>query len=240
MVLPATVQGAVDARPLWQRETPVGRDRRTQLSPEQIAHTAFAVAEVESLQAVSIKRIATRLGIPAPRLQGYLADRSELLDLMVDVALGEIDFGDGSGDWHARLQQLARVTRGAVARHPWLSGLLGLRAPSGPNGLEFTEQALRAVDGLGLDIATMARCVDAVLTFVCGSVRPTGVSGPGASRSAAPALAAYLAEAVSPESFPALHRLLDEGASMSGDESFEAGLAYLLDGMALMIEQRRA
>lgn len=219
---------------VWERRLPMSRDRTSVLTRHEVAAAAFAVAETENLQAVSIKRVAGRLGIPAVRLQNYLADRSELLDLMVDEALGEIDIDSvlDSASWQVQLWQIAHAVRAGVQRRPWLSGLLGLRAPSGPNGLRFTERMLAATSGLGVDIASAAHCVQAVLSYVCGSVRPDAVSAPTGQASPA-ALAAYLATQVTPDRFPMISKLFDNAAAITGDEAFDTGLTYLLAGMAV-------
>jgi AcrR family transcriptional regulator len=212
----------------------MSRDRSSLLTRREIAAAAFAVAEAENLQSVSIKRVAGRLGIPALRLEGYLADRSELLDLMVDEALGEVEVAGipETADWRSQLWQIASALRGAVQRRPWLSGLLGLRAPSGPNGLRFTERCLQAMAFLGPDIATAAQCVESVIVFVCGSVRPDSVAVPSRPRTAPAALAAYLAAEVTPETYPRLAQLLSSPSALSSDDAFAAGLTYLLSGMA--------
>jgi AcrR family transcriptional regulator len=221
-------------RTLWERRPPMSRDRSSLLTRREIAAAAFAVAEAENLQAVSIKRVAGRLGIPAIRLEGYLADRAELLDLMVDEALGEVEIAGipETADWRSQLWQIATALRGAVQRRPWLSGLLGLRPPSGPNGLRFTERCLQAMAFLGTDIGTAAQCVESVIVFVCGSVRPGAVAVPVRRPNAPAALAAYLAAEVTPQAYPRLSQLLANPSALSPDEAFAAGLTYLLSGMA--------
>lgn len=219
---------------VWERRTPVSRDRSRALTRDEVARAGFEVAETENLPAVSIKRIAGRLGIPAVRLENYLLDRSELLDVMVDEALGEIDLDlpDEGDDWQGQMWRLAHATREVVRSHPWLAGLLGLRAASGPNGLRFTEHALSVMNSVGLDMAETAQCVEAVLAYVCGSVRPQSLADSAQSRTSPVALATYLNEQLSPESFPMLSRLLGESATMTGADAFDAGLSYLLTGIA--------
>jgi AcrR family transcriptional regulator len=227
---------------LWQRQPPMSRDRTTVVTRREIAAAAFAVAEAENLQAVTVKRIAGRLGLPAPRLEGYFADRTELLDLMVDEALGEAEVASVAAgqDWRVQLWQIAHALRALVQRRPWLAGLLGLRAPSGPNGLRFTERCLEAVVGLGEDIATAALCVEAVIVYVSGSVRPEAARGVPSGRTAPGAIAEYLAEEVSPETYPMLAQLLARPSGLTADEVFDTGLTYLLNGMATDRRELRA
>ncbi|SHF80689.1 transcriptional regulator, TetR family [Jatrophihabitans endophyticus] len=217
---------------LWDRQPPRSRDRSSVLTREEIAAAAFAVAEVESLPAVSVKRVAGRLGIPGVRLQHYLTDRAELLDLMVDVALGEVERWNENADWPVQLWQLAHAVRETVRRRPWLSGLLGLRAPSGPNGLRFSERTIAAMNSAGVDVHTAARCLETVLVYVCGSVRPEAVSATARGGAGAADVASYLAAQLTEDSFPLLTRLVANPSALTPDEVFDTGLGYLLGGMA--------
>lgn len=218
--------------PLWERPEPLSRDRSSHLTREEIAAAAFAIAENENLAAVSVKRVAGRLGLPAARLQNYLADRGDLLDLMVEIALGEVAVVSESLAWQVQVWHLAHAIRDEVRRRPWLAGLLGLRAASGPNGLRFTERCLRATIGADVDVSTAAQCVETMLTFVCSSVRP----GPSATAVATPDRAAdtarYLAGQISADTFPLLAQLIQHPTSMTADELFDAGLSWMLAGMA--------
>lgn len=231
--LPATSQ-------LWERPLPVSRDRSATLSREELAHTAFAIAEAENLSAVSVKRVASKLGVPAARLEQYLPARDDLLDLMLEVALSEIETGQqpvADPDWRAGLRAIALATHVAAERHPWLAELIGARPPSGPNGLRYLEHALGVVCGSGADVLTAANCVNAVLAFVSGSVRTQPVRK---INGAARRNAEYLNHAVAAPEYPYLADLFSHAAAVTSENSFEQGLDYLLDGIARRIQSSAA
>src|SRR5581483_7472608 len=142
---------------IWERAEPAGRGATPPPSREQIVAAAFEIADKEGLHAVSVKRVASKLRIPAPRLEAYLVSREDLLDLMLDGAFGEIEPADEGADWRSRLRAVAHATQVTAQRHPWLRLLAGTRTPCGPNGLRHSERALAAVDGIGLDASTMTQ-----------------------------------------------------------------------------------
>lgn len=232
---PTSPPRSVSTTLLWERPLPISRDRSARLTREEVAHAGFAIAETENLQAVSPKRVASRLGVPATRLETYLASRDDLLDLMLDIAFGEIDMPaarstDDAADWRTELTEIALATHATARRHPWLVQLIGTRPPTGPNGLRYTERMLAAVGGVGLDISTMAECVNAMLAFVCGYAQIE----PGQSRATnghGHQDAQYLAEVVAGPGYPNLARLFTEAANLTSEDAFSSGLTYLLDGI---------
>ncbi|MBV9593736.1 MAG: TetR/AcrR family transcriptional regulator C-terminal domain-containing protein [Actinobacteria bacterium] len=219
---------------VWQRALSVYPGRPTPTATE-IAVKGFEVADAEGLAAVSVKRVAGRLGLPATRLASYLLDQDDLLDLMLDAAIGEVDLStDRELPWDVQLTALAVATRALVTKHAWLATLLVSRPLAGPNGLAYTERALAALSPLDADVVTKAKCVNSVLALVCGYVRGEASSRHravnGAGRGAA--LAAYLTSTVDDERYPNLAILFAQPGELSSDAAFADGLADLLRGIA--------
>jgi AcrR family transcriptional regulator len=127
---------------IWLRPGPEpGVGRPPELSGEQI--TTVAVADAEGLVAVTMRRVAAELGTGAASLYRHVATRDDLVDLMVDRALGELDPIPHTGDWRADVvaAHLARLR--CLRRRPWvLDGILS-RPPIGPNSLRMIEETLR-------------------------------------------------------------------------------------------------
>ena len=89
-------------------------------SRDEITAAAVAIADREGLDAVSMRRVAARLGTGAASLYRYLESREDLLDI------GEQE-------------------RAIMRRHPWLPPLLTIRPVLGPNGLVLLEHVLEAL-----------------------------------------------------------------------------------------------
>jgi AcrR family transcriptional regulator len=223
---------------LWERELPTSRDRQLFLQPEQIAHAAFELAEHESLAATSVKRVANRLGVPSLRLEQYLPSRQDLLDLMLDVVLGEIQLpqAEDSTGWDGQLRAIATATHEVATRHPWLVELIGGRPPGGPNGLRFIERGLAAFAATSLSMADAAQCLNTMQAFVCGSVRMHDRATGQQPASSATRNAEYLLAAVAGAEYPCLAELFASPSQLTSQSSFEYGLNCLLDGIAQQLE----
>ena len=207
------------------------------LDRERIIAAAIALADEGGLAAVSVRKVAARLGAGPMRLYGYFATKEDLLDLMVDEVHAEILPAEPPGDWREALRVLARRTRQAALRHEWLADLLGGRPSLGPNGLAVTEAKLAALDGLA-DVDTIARAVETVSAYVLGAIRRevanrraervTGLSERDWQRASGP----YLTRMLATGRFPALTRAVHDAADVDAEESFAIGLDWVLDAVA--------
>ena len=66
------------------------KERRTNLSLERIVSAAIAIADTEGLSALSMARLADRLGSAPMSLYRHVASKEELYDFMIDAAAGEL------------------------------------------------------------------------------------------------------------------------------------------------------
>lgn len=228
---------------VWERPHPQARAGAPAITPESIVEAATSIADREGLHAVSVKRVASKLGIPIARMEAYLPTRDDLLDLMLDGAFGEIELPerDPEQDWRADLTTIARATQQVALRHPWLRSLAGTRTPCGPNGLRNSERVLAAMDGADLDAATKTTAVNTVLAYVYGFVQlemaSTARKGEDAESDLARRahMATYLLETVGSGRYPRLAQVFED-ATLTTEDAFGTGLDYVLDGIAPLVD----
>jgi AcrR family transcriptional regulator len=215
-----------------------------------VVRAGVTVAAEEGLASVSMSRVARELGTTAMSLYRYVASKDELLQLMVDAALGEVDIADVARDdgWRAGLERWAWTELAAYRKNPWVLQVPVTAPPIGPNSIAFLEQGLRCLAGPPL---TAAEKMSVVLTLtsytrawaVLSSQLAAAYTTEGTPE--AELLANYariLARVTTPERFPALHEVLaaevffDEDEEP--DEDFSFGLARLMDGFGVLIASR--
>lgn len=232
---------------LWRTSTPAPRKG---LGLDRIVTAAVELADAEGLAALSMRRVADKLGVGAMSLYTYVPGKAELVDVMVDAVSGETARDDVPGGWRARLAHVARENWALCLRHPWLLDVAGNRAVLGPNVAAKYDHELRAVDGIGLTDVEM----DAVLTLVLGHVHAavrlavesarleqrTGLTDEQWWAAAAPVLASVF----DPARFPVAARVgaaagEAHGAAYSGEHAFEFGLERVLDGVEALVRSRQ-
>jgi AcrR family transcriptional regulator len=208
------------------------------LTRDGIVAAAIAVADAEGPDAVTMRRIARDLNVSAMALYWHVADKDDLLALMVDAVEGEIAIPTPSGDWRADLTRTARRYRKTLLRHGWMTSYIGLRRSLGPNELPHIEHSLAALDDLGLSVREAFNVLMAVETYYLGfalreqqelTAERASDNTTAAQRRAA--LLEVAAQLRSTNRYPHLVGLFAEGTLLTRDERFEFGLARLLDGV---------
>jgi AcrR family transcriptional regulator len=232
---------------LWGIQQRPRRGPKPRLTVDQITEAAIALADTEGLAALSMRRVAERLGVTAMSLYTYMPGKSELLDLMFDRVVGETPRPDDvPGGWRARLELVARQSWASYLRHPWLLQVNTSRPPLGPNLIARYDYELRAVEGIGLTDVQMDLVITLVADYVYGAVRGAITAaqvrdGSGRTDDEWWAEVAPLLEKVyDPERYPVATRVgaaagAEYNAPSDPVRAFDFGLTRLLDGIAAML-----
>lgn len=232
---------------LWGTQKGPSRGPKPGLSVERIVRAAIAVADAEGLAALSMRRVADRLGVGAMSLYTYVPGKAELIDVMLDTAYAETLRSDEvAGGWRLKLETVARDNWALFQRHPWmLQVAASSRPPLGPNVLAKYDADLRAVSGIGLTEAEMDSVVGLVAGHVEGAarravearqvVRRTGLTDEQWWRAYEP----LLVRVFDPGRFPTAARVGEAaGAAFDPEHAFEFGLQRVLDGIEAFVQRR--
>lgn len=234
---------------LWGLQTPPSRGPKPTLTVAEVVRAALDLADAEGLAAMSVRRVAERLGAGAMSLYRYVPGKAELLDLMLDAVYGEMARPPLTGDWRTGLEAVARENRALYQRHAWLLQVATSRPPLGPNLIAKYEYELSTVEGVGLSDIEMDAVVALVNGYVHGAARDaieadrlqeqSGLTHEEWWRKQEPVLTRI------PElaDFPLAGRVGSAvGAAFNApfdpDYSFEFGLSRVLDGIAALLVDR--
>ncbi|WP_084958004.1 TetR/AcrR family transcriptional regulator C-terminal domain-containing protein [Thermoactinospora rubra] len=217
---------------------------RPGLSLERIVAAAVEVADAEGLAGLSMRKVAERLGFTTMSLYRHVPGRDQLVDLMRDAVIGEppaLPAPPVEGGWRERLEAFARQGWELRRRHPWLAEARGTRRLPGPNAVASYERMLAALAGTGLSpaeviaaVGLVGRFVDAEALALVEAAREERGSGVSDEEwwSARGSLFDRL------DRYPTISALWEAGGWDRPEDSFEFGLARLLDGIELLIRRR--
>jgi AcrR family transcriptional regulator len=234
----------------WGLRTRPGRGPKPGLTLERIVAAGVKVAATDGLGAVSMSRVAAELGAATMSLYRYVTAKDELLDLMVDAAIGAPPDPAPAGDWRSGLSGFAHAHLDLLRQQPWIVRVPITTPPVTPNQVGWMNYGLTILRDTGLlqgerlsTIMTVSGLVRnwAVLTAdISAAARASG-------ETADEAMLGYgqlLARLVDPRRFPAIGELVASGLldapAEEPDEDFEFGLARLLDGIEALIRRRAA
>jgi AcrR family transcriptional regulator len=221
----------------------VPRTDRLPLTRERILAGALEVLDEDGLEGLTMRRLADRLGVGAMSLYRHVADRDDLLDLVVEGILAETEVPPSTGAWRADLEAIARAARAGLLRHRGATVLATSRLGMGRGGLGALERTLGALRGAGFDDAAAVAANRALGNLVAGAAlyEAAGLGGAqGDDRSRRRAEGRDLLAALPPDVYPNLVAAADAVFGVSADEAFETGLAALLDGFERLLVTRRA
>jgi AcrR family transcriptional regulator len=229
---------------IWQRMRGSATDRK--LTYERIVDAAMELADKSGLEGLSMRGLAKRLDAGTMTLYRYVADRDDLLDLILDRAFGEIAVPVAvRKDWRKDIILVAVATRGAMIQHSWLSALLIRRPTLGPNYLLWYEFLLKATSSICDRPEKQLEMIGVIWAFTLGSVtyelgemennRRNGLTEGKKRRIAEP----YLKSAIDTGIYPQLAKVLASPRRPNAAEAFRSGLDAILDGLIQQIGRRQ-
>jgi AcrR family transcriptional regulator len=212
------------------------------LTTDRIVAAGVAIADAEGLGAVSMRRVASEVGVATMSLYRHVEGKDDLLLQMMDAVFRtwRLPERPPSG-WRPRVEIAARAIWDACREHPWLASAMSITRPQALAGaLPLTEFLLAALDDIGLDHDTTFTAYITVANYVRGTAtnleleaEAEAASGVG-SEEWLDAQEPRLRSIVDAGASPVFARYVSQEYDFSLDRLFEFGLARLLDGLAAL------
>jgi len=223
-----------DQHALWFSPPDAEEGRRRALTRDRVVAEALTVIAADGAAALSMRGLATRLGVVPGALYRHVRSKEQLCDLAVDEVLAEVDTQPGHDPgWAGQVQALARRLRAALEDHPGIAALLKTRDPLGPHSLALAEAFLAALQLAGLPARETAQAFSLVYDYTLGfalsdrtTVNEQRVQDPATRRRLRDFFRSLPADR-----FPALAALGEHVWSGNRDQRFTAGLDTILAGL---------
>lgn len=156
---------------VWTR--PARERKQPSLSREQIVAEAVLLLDADGIEALSMRKLGTRLGAGATSLYRHVANKDELIELVVDEVYGELQLpepADPAG-WRTSVAAGARSLRAMALRHPWVGPVLGQvgLVHLGPNVMRMTERMLAQFETAGFPAEESEQALSALISYVIGT-----------------------------------------------------------------------
>jgi TetR/AcrR family tetracycline transcriptional repressor len=207
---------------------------RGSLTREEIIKEALALLEEHGPGALSMRRLADRLGVAPNTLYTYVRGKADLIDGLIDQVYADLTIeADPTGDWAQQLTTLSQAIRAHLLAHPAVVPYALQQPGLGPHSLRLGEAIYNVLRPAGFSDQAVVGTVYALVTYILGFVAlevPRAGTDPQTSDEYVRRMWAFFA-ALPPGEFPHTVELAAQLARSSTDDQFEFGIRTFLAGL---------
>jgi AcrR family transcriptional regulator len=206
---------------------------RSTLNRAKVFEAAIELADETGIEALTIRRLADKLGVGAMTIYHHVPSKEEIIDGMVEIVFAEIEKPPADVDWKTAIRQRCISARQVLNRHAWAAPLMESRTSPGPANLSHHDAVIGTLRNGGLSIQMTAHAYAVLDSFIYGFAFEEAVLPAGGGEGLAE-VAEQIAAHFSADAFPHLAELTFEHVLKPGysfGDSFEFGLDLIIDGL---------
>lgn len=216
-----------------------GRPRAgSELTRPAVVSAARDLLHEQGVDRLSMRGVATRLGVDVSSLYWHVGNKEELIDLVADDLLAGLVGPDPALPWRERVEQALVSYRNLLLAHRDAATVLAGRWVQGPNTLRALEILVSILLSAGLGPAAAADTAFLLNGYVTGFVlqelRPMNAAE-ATDASAEQVLDRIRArlEELPEDQFPALRLVAADLTTRNMDDRFRRGITLTLNGLEI-------
>lgn len=216
---------------------------RPGLSRRRVLDAVLVFVDEHGLDALSMHKLGTRLGVRGMSLYNHVRDKDDLLDGLVDLLWSQVGTGTaGFGDWQDAVRALAGALRDLVRRHPGAAPLIMTRRLMPHSALRVTGAYLRFMRDGGVPEECAAALLRTVISYAIGQTIAEIRYTPPGTDDAGEAERVRLVDTLIPDGTPAelAHVAYAVCGACGPTRQFEIGVDLMVHGLAAYLDERRA
>ncbi|MDX8152351.1 TetR/AcrR family transcriptional regulator [Patulibacter brassicae] len=142
--------------------------RRT-LDEQQVVAAALRIADADGLDAVTMRRVGSALGVSAMALYNHVDGKDALVDLMVDRTLRELPAIDPEAAWEPELLRFFTALHRLLTAHPSVAEATLRRPIEGPVATQLADRVLELLTRAGFPDDEAAGAFVTLFNYACGA-----------------------------------------------------------------------
>jgi len=191
-----------------------------------VLDVAEQLLDAEGADAVTMRRLAGRLGVTPMALYRHVGNKDELLLALIDRLANRLIYPTLPDDPRQRIIVLWRTLYDGLAANTWLAEVLARRRLMAPSVLGAVEEIHASLIRAGLTLPEAVRGYRQLWQFTLGALLVrAGAIAEG------PSVQAELRGAPDPEQFPTLAAAAAQWSAAHGRDTYGADLEALLDAL---------
>lgn len=141
--------------------------RRPPLTKDRVIVAAIKFVDAEGIEALSMRKLAGRLGYEVMSLYNHVANKDEVLDEILEEVISKIMLPSHDAKWKPALRATATSAHDVLGQHPW-AVTLWWRPNLRPARLTLMEEMLRCLREGGFSPPAACRAFHAVMLHFVG------------------------------------------------------------------------
>jgi len=228
--------------------------RRRPLTRREVVTAALALVDAEGVDALTMRRLAERIGVYPTALYWHAGNKASLLAAVCELAHSDMELPPvvGGPPWHEWLRSMGHAARAMLHKHPNIAPVLASQLQVTTSSFPLSESVLAVLHGAGFERERLTGAYNTVIGFVFGWLFGELASEPpeadedwtsGFERKlrdidsdTAPTLAANLPVLAN----QAFMLRWESGRRRPMDRSFEMALDVLVAGLAAQVGHEQA
>ena len=208
------------------------RGRPPTIDRDTVFDAAVRLLDAEGVDALTMRRLASELGVSAMALYRHVASKDELLMVLVDRIAARLVYPRRPTDPKGAILVLWSTIYDSLAEHRWIPEVLARRRMMAPSVLGAIEEIHAALRNADLSIEDAVRAYRLMWNFTLGSLLVRA-----GENSEAPSQQRELRTAPDPERYPMLAAAAAAWTTAHDRDTYREDLETLID--ALLTDARR-
>jgi AcrR family transcriptional regulator len=234
--------------PSWKRTRQPASPRVT-LTQDVIVETALRLLDRDGLDGVSMRRVAEELNTGAASLYAHVANKEELLDLVLDKISSEVDIPEPDPEhWQDQIRDIGMRMYAIYGAHRDIAVVNLANIPTSPNALRVAEGTLAILLAGGVPPQIAAWALDRLALYISADAYEGSLLSKRQIESGLP-MAEFIEKFTSgirdfyanlpSDRFPAITTHLGNLISGSSEQRFAFGLDMIIRSLATYAEESR-
>ena len=141
---------------------------RGRLTRDRVLRAGMRLADAGGIESLTMRKLGVELGVEAMSLYNHVANKSDLLDGMVDAVHAEIDLPSADVGWREAMRRRGVSMREVLSRHRWATRQMEARTNPGPANLRHHDSVLGTLRGAGFSVVLAAHAYSLLDSYIYG------------------------------------------------------------------------
>jgi AcrR family transcriptional regulator len=205
---------------------PRRRGRPPTIDREAVLDAAISLLDGEGVEALTMRRLASELGVSVMAPYRHVSSKDELLMVLVDRLAARLVYPPRPPDPKGAMLVLWSTIYDSLAEHPWVPEVLARRQMMAPSVLGAIEEIHAALGNAGLSIDGAVRAYRLMWNFTLGSLLVRA-----GSASDAASQQRQVRAAPDPECYPMLAAAAAAWTAARDGDTYRDDLGALIDAL---------